>query len=164
MAFAVSLCLGKGAGWIRVQSMHDAHKMLRFQTRPAETPSLNLGLKCNLAPALASCYHKLVNVLPSWSPESRSCGTLHMKPSFWATVELLSWNPQTPTVPQSHKDRVTTLGNPGDPRRAPSRPCRTLEETRAEAPENPLRGKFPRRASLTTHTSLIKGVEVHPLN
>ena len=27
--------------------------------------------------------------------------------------------------------------------------CRTLEETLAEAPKNPLRGKFPRRASIS---------------
>ena len=55
-----------------------------------------------------------------------------------------------PTVPQCHKDRVTIPSeNPADPRRAPRRPRRTLEETPAEAPENPLRGKFPQRASQT---------------
>ena len=48
--------------------------------------------------------------------------------------------------------RVTRTGslpseNRADPRRAPRRHCRTLEETLAEAPENPLRGKLSRRAS-----------------
>ena len=46
--------------------------------------------------------------------------------------------------PQGHKRRATTLGKS---RRAPRRPRRTLEETPTEAPESPLRGKFPRRAS-----------------
>ena len=49
--------------------------------------------------------------------------------------------------------KVTSIGsppseNPADSHRAPRRPCRTLEETPAEPPENPLRGNFlgePRR-------------------
>ena len=52
-----------------------------------------------------------------------------------------------PTVPQGQKDRGTTLGESRGPPQRPAEPRGTLEEAPAEAPKNPLRGKFPRRAS-----------------
>ena len=56
-------------------------------------------------------------------------------------------SPLVQQSPKSHKDSVTTLVKSSRPRRALRRSCRALEETPAGAPENPLRGKFPRRAS-----------------
>ena len=72
---------------------------------------------------------------------------------FWQTVVLSpaenqgfderGANYKSAPVPSVTRIGSLPLENPADPRRA----RRTLEETPGEAPENPLRGKFPRRAS-----------------
>ena len=66
------------------------------------------------------------------------------------TASSSVWSPprgSDSSPPGSQGWRHCLEENPVDPPRAPWRPRRTLEETLAEAPENSLRDKFPRRAS-----------------
>ena len=72
-------------------------------------------------------------------------------PHFRISARFPFYARRPDSQPQGHKGSVTTLGKSHGPPQTPAEPhgdpAETLEETRAYAPENPLRGKFPRRAS-----------------
>ena len=72
--------------------------------------------------------------------------------NYPTTIRIAS---ESQTVPEGHKHRSLhpkNLGKCRGPPQNPAEPRRTLEETPAESsertPQSPLRGKFPRRASL----------------
>ena len=54
---------------------------------------------------------------------------------------------KSPTVPQAHENRLTTLGKSRGPQQTPTQPYGDAAEPSkrpaAEPPEDPLRGKFP---------------------
>ena len=69
--------------------------------------------------------------------------------NFGACISCVS--EEVPTVPEGHKHRVTTPGNPRkipqNPAETPQNPQRDPAEPSERPPQSPRRGEFPRRAS-----------------